>query len=418
MTSSRIVAAGLMAAAGLLAALPAAAQTAPAQPPAAAAPPAAPPPPAPPPAAAPPAPYEEAFQKAANDLLTKAAADVPGDKVQIVIDPLIDGVTGSQSVQTRSMERRLADLVKSKYPKFDVVAFTDDNLVKRPLILIGTFTAISAAGQATGPRDAYRICLALADLKTRTLVAKGFARARPQGINATPAPFFNDSPVWIKDDAIEAYVKSCQGTKAGDPLSPAYADRIDVAAVVAQAINAYDTKKYKEALQLYLKASTMPGGNQLRVWNGLSLTNLRLGKQEEAAYAFGQLVDLGLKGDRIAVQLLFAKSQANFVRNPAISGPYAMWLKTIAERAATRPGTCLEVVGHASPTGSEEYNDKLSRSRADYVKGRLEAGAADMKDRIKATGMGFRENLIGTGKDDVTDALDRRVEFKVGRCGV
>jgi hypothetical protein len=30
--------------------------------------------------------------------------------------------------------------------------------------------------------------------------------------------------------------------------------------------------------------------------------------------------------------------------------------------------------------------------------------------------MGFRENLIGTGTDDLRDALDRRVEFRVRSC--
>jgi outer membrane protein OmpA-like peptidoglycan-associated protein len=33
--------------------------------------------------------------------------------------------------------------------------------------------------------------------------------------------------------------------------------------------------------------------------------------------------------------------------------------------------------------------------------------------RTIANGVGSRENLVGTGKDDESDALDRRVEFKV-----
>jgi hypothetical protein len=30
--------------------------------------------------------------------------------------------------------------------------------------------------------------------------------------------------------------------------------------------------------------------------------------------------------------------------------------------------------------------------------------------------MGWRENIVGTGTDDVSDALDRRVEFKIVDC--
>ena len=36
--------------------------------------------------------------------------------------------------------------------------------------------------------------------------------------------------------------------------------------------------------------------------------------------------------------------------------------------------------------------------------------------RIKTQGMGFRENIIGSGTDNAVDALDRRVEFKVVGC--
>jgi hypothetical protein len=33
-----------------------------------------------------------------------------------------------------------------------------------------------------------------------------------------------------------------------------------------------------------------------------------------------------------------------------------------------------------------------------------------------ANGVGSRQTMIGTGRDDATDALDRRVEFKVIGC--
>ena len=80
-----------------------------------------------PPAAAPPAPpilpFDEALQKAANDLLSKAAPG-DGEKAVLVIDPLIDGVTGAQSVATRGMERKIVEIVNKSYPKFQVEKFS------------------------------------------------------------------------------------------------------------------------------------------------------------------------------------------------------------------------------------------------------------------------------------------------------
>ena len=36
--------------------------------------------------------------------------------------------------------------------------------------------------------------------------------------------------------------------------------------------------------------------------------------------------------------------------------------------------------------------------------------------RTRAEGMGFRQNIVGSGTDDSFDVLDRRVEFKIVPC--
>src|SRR6201994_3057202 len=176
--------------------------------------------PAPPAAAAPPPPptpipFDAALLKAANDLFTKANLNGASDKVTLVIDPLIDGVTGAQSKATHLEEARITELVKSNYPRFQVARFSSESIAKAPVVLIGTFTAVNNAGVANGAKDAYRICLALADMRTKTIISKGVSRALPEGIDPTPAAFFNDSPVFAKDASTDSYVKTCQGTKVG-----------------------------------------------------------------------------------------------------------------------------------------------------------------------------------------------------------
>ena len=58
----------------------------------------------------------------------------------------------------------------------------------------------------------------------------------------------------------------------------------------------------------------------------------------------------------------------------------------------------------------------FSLQRAAYIKQRLDKEAPELASRTKASGLGFRENLVGTGTDDARDALDRRVEFKITGC--
>jgi outer membrane protein OmpA-like peptidoglycan-associated protein len=98
-----------------------------------------------------------------------------------------------------------------------------------------------------------------------------------------------------------------------------------------------------------------------------------------------------------------------------IRAPYATWLAKIAERTVANK-VCLEIVGHTSATGLAPFNDRLSALRAEYIKDRLESDASELPQRLIATGKGSRELIVGTGKDDASDVLDRRVEFKTFKC--
>src|SRR5947209_5688138 len=226
--------------------------------PAVAAAPASAPPPLPPPV-----PFAQAVQAAANNLFSNAPLN-PGSRQPVVIDPLIDGVSGMESIATRAMEDRLVELMKSRYTALDLQPFSAATVRRAPWVLIGTFTPINAAGQAAGAKDAYRVCLALADLATGKIVAKGFARALQDGVDITPTRFYQDSPAWQAEKLTDGYVRTCQGTKAGDPINPVYLDGILASSQIAEGIAAYQTGRYREALEFYRAALAMPQGRQLR----------------------------------------------------------------------------------------------------------------------------------------------------------
>jgi outer membrane protein OmpA-like peptidoglycan-associated protein len=308
------------------------------------------------------------------------------------------------------------ELIRTRYAdKFVVRPFTAENLAKAPLLFIGTFTAINSAGQQSGPRDAYRIWFSMADLKTKKLISKGQARATPEGIDPTPTAAFADSAVWLNDASIGSYVQTCQGTKVGDPINPVYVDRIKVAPLISDAISAYDARDYAKALELYKQALATPGGDQLRVHNGIYLANVKLNRRADATEALGKLVDFGLNSNRLALMLLFQKNTTDFPRSEALSGEYPLWLKTVAERATAKK-SCLQLVGHTSRTGPEPFNVRLSAQRAQSIRTRLAAQSPQISKMLQTKGVGWRENIVGTGRDDPSDALDRRVEFLVVDC--
>jgi len=360
-----------------------------------------------------PLPFAEALLKAADDLFSKAS--VQGEQVEIVIDPLIDAASGAQSAATRSMQQRLTEIIRSSYPRFSVQAFDSEALSRKPVVLVGTFTAVNNQGAADGPRDAYRICLTLADLKSNSIVSKGVARAQIEGVDTTPTPYYRDSPLWSKDASTDAYVKTCQGSKLGEAVDPAYVERLTAAALINDGILAYEGSHYREALAFYRAARKLPGGEQHRVRIGTYLAASKLHRRDDTVDAFGDLVEYGLQNKELMVKLLFKPGTTQFVDNPQITEAYPMWLSQIATRARQK-GSCLEIVGHTSKTGLPHVNERLSVLRAQFIMDLLLIGAPENRGRMIATGRGFNENLVGTGKDDASDSLDRRVEFKVIGC--
>ena len=335
----------------------------------------------------------------------------------LVVDPLIDRATGNQAVATQSMERRMVAVVRARFGGIEPRPFNTDTLRGQPLVLVGSITPVAVAGSVVPARMAsqtYRIWAALADLRTNRIVSQESAWVHADGVDMTPTRFFRDSPSWVVEPSQAAYIKTCAG-KPGEPVDPAYLGNLLTSATISEGIKAYEAGRYAEALTLYTTAQALPSGNQLRVLNGLYLAEAALGRRAQAEVAFGSVVDYGLERGKLAVKLVFQPDSTRFWPDPAVSGAYPMWLRQVAARSTAR-ATCLNLVGHTSPTGSSAANMMLSLARAAVVRGSLVADEPLLAAQTGVEGRGGAEPIVGTGRDDGSDVLDRRVEFETRPC--
>ena len=364
-------------------------------------------------------PFEEAVAQATDGLVSQtqklpaflAKVEAKIAKRGVVLDPMLDASSGQQTNATQLLERRVTERMGSKFDSIEILPFQSANLGKAQYLLTGTMTRVQA-GKNKGP---LQINLALTELKSGNVVAQAASLARDEGLDHTPLAYYQDSPVLVKDLVIDGYVKT-SATPPGQRTDPYYIERIAVATVINEATALYNAEKYQEALAQYRAAGGAPGGEQLRVLNGIYLANTKLGRTAEAELAFGKVVAYGISYNQLGVKFLFNPGSTVFWSDPKVSGPYTMWLRQIAKEG-TAAKACMNIVGHTSRTGSEQTNDALSMQRASYVRQRLTAEAAPLGTRAKPSGMGFRENIVGSGSDNSVDALDRRVEFRIVPCG-
>ena len=355
----------------------------------------------------------DAVNKAVDDLFNQVAKE--GQTIEIVIDPLIDGITGVETAATRSIAGRVTEIAATRHPSVKVLAFSHDNIERAKFIFIGTFNPINNAGQVSGDRDAFWICFTLVDAKQKVIAARVAGRVTPADIDSTPAPIFASSPVWALDDATLAYIRTCQRSKPGDPVAAEYIDSLEVRAALAVAHAAFDNGRFEDALTKFQRAVELPGGNQsIEVLNGLYLTLMKTGRTQDAMAAFGRLIDAGFERQRLGVMFLFEKGSADFVHD-AIANIYPAWLEQIGDHLRA-VGICLDIMGHASRTGSERLNIRLTRARAATVRDRLLRTAPQLASRVATFGVGSREVLVGLPVDDEQTALDRRVEFRPHVC--
>ena len=359
--------------------------------------------------------FSEAVARAGEKLLAEAQAAIGSKSRELIIDPLIDSSTGQQTAGTVAMGQQMAALIKVKAPSWSVRPLTRASLANGPLLLIGTLTAVNTRNSTVEPADAFRLCLVLIDLRTGRLIAKKVDRATAETVNAEPTPPFRDSPTWNRDKTVVAYIKSCQGSSAGDTVDPAYLIRLPAAALLNEALLAHGDGKLAAANRLYRDAQLIAEPDDLRVLNGLYLTNWRLGKKKEAGDAFAKIVAAGLDSKHLPMKILFNPGSTTLLQNADLQLQYALWLRELASQVGARE-TCMKVIGHTSKTGSPIANEFLSQRRAAVIRQGLQRQDSRLAQHITSDGAGSRENLIGLGTDDLRDALDRRVEFETVDC--
>jgi outer membrane protein OmpA-like peptidoglycan-associated protein len=328
---------------------------------------------------------------------------------KIVIDPFFDADSGYPV----KINPRINSILSLEIARRFVVTggMVPENLEISEFVLTGM---VSLGEAAQGGGRAYKVYAAVFDKPSGIVQASAVVYI--DSFDTTPMQIYQDSPVFLKGQNFDAHVSSVK-KKQKEAVVKGYQDKLPASSLRVKADLLYEQKEYLDSLDYYRKAA----GNEktlqdLEILNGIFTNMVRQGRFKDAEPVYGQLLRVSINETKgVASKITFGPNSKSPVAGMA--GVYGIYVRQIAKLVGSLPNCRVKIIGHSSRTGSEAYNGKLSLQRALSIQKQICTFAPSASGRCEAVGRGFQDNIIGSGADDSSDEIDRRVEFKFTTCG-
>lgn len=370
--------------------------------------------------ATPPMEFKAAIRSLTQDLFSQLTSsqgilgglttEIAAKKI-VLLDPVIDANTGEGVKVSLQIDKLLRDYANTHFKQYVLHPLTPDKFSQASYVMTG----IIYLDEYHSGDKRYHIAASIFQADTGKIVAQSEAWIADQNLDYTPIPIYQDNPMYmLKDPLLKGMVETAKNPP-GAYAQRDYFNALRAQAVTIEATVAYEKKDYNKALNLFQKAIEQTHGQTMKAYSGLYQTYLKMNKLAEAEKVFATLFALGVRNNNISVRFLFSVNSVEFMENPELRVQYAFWLRQIGKYFSNN-NLCTQIVGHSSLSGSEKYNEDLSQRRAQRVQQLLQPHFSAIIKRAVATGKGFKETIIGSGTDDLRDAVDRRVEFVIVEC--
>jgi outer membrane protein OmpA-like peptidoglycan-associated protein len=318
---------------------------------------------------------------------------------KIVIDPFIDVESGYPvKVNARIVEIISQELTE----RFNVTGEMEpDNLEVSEYVLNGIITIDDKQ------KNIYKVCASVFYKSSGKVLAS--ANVHVKRFDTTPKEIYNDSPIFLKGKDYDNYVSSVKKLP-DETVNDEYHDGLTVKSMQVKGDKLYEQKDFKKSLSYYNQASNSKSGQQLEVLNGQFTILVKQGQWKAAEDVYKKLLKASIAETRAISSKIFFNPRS-IVPMESKADIYKIYMKQIANFVASNPKCKVKIIGHCSRTGTESYNDKLSRVRAGWIQKQMAIYSPEVMNQSDPIGRGFHDNIVGTGRDDVSDQIDRRVEF-------
>lgn len=349
----------------------------------------------------------EAVNFLAATLQTQLAAKQPALSGTIPVDQFFSEQSAEVAQTGKALQAQLIRSLASALPTPSFAELNTRSVQKAQWVVLPGYAVVK--GELAGhPGQWVRLKVIVADVQNGGSLAHAATYLAASRFESAPTPFYKDAPTFQVDRSHADRVAVLAGQAR--PLSASLQRR----ASLADAIEAYENSNFVAAEQQFA-ATLADDPAQLVALSGLYQAQWRQGKKAEAEKSFGQLAAASMADGKLSIKLLFKLASTEFIDEPDLAAQYPLWLRAIVQQVASQK-ICLDITGHASASGAADYNNKLSLARAQRIVTRMSQSNRRLGALLQAHGKGASETIIGTGSNDATDAIDRRVEFGIKRC--
>ena len=326
---------------------------------------------------------------------------------KIVVDPFIDVESGYPvKANTRIVNLVSAEIMK----RFQITGEMEPANLNVSEYVLNGMVSIDNTSETTKGR--YKIRATVFEKSTGQILAA--ATVFVARFDTTPLDIYKDSPVYLKGKSYDQFVSSVRQPPTGS-TSKGYQDRLQVKAMLVKGDKLYEQKEFKQSLSYYNQVAERTDGQAMETYSG-QFTNLaKQGQFDEAEVVYAKLAQASISETQEISNKITFTPNAKVPPDEKLK-LYTIYVRQIAKLVASVSSCRVKIVGHCSKTGSASYNDKLSLQRAQWIQKQMITYAPEVKDRLEPIGRGFRDNLVGTGADNITDEVDRRISFAFNSC--
>ncbi len=360
--------------------------------------------------------FHTAFPILANNMLkqVKNGLGMMDSKQKLfLIEPFIEENTGAVVKASRVGEDIFKNEAKKNFGDFSIDRMSSEKLNEADYIINGAFLyePLPERNAKSGTKY-YHFISSIFDKSTGIVVANADIWISDSNLDVVPTL---DNPMLIKDKRTRG-IGVVARQEIGAKIDNAYYNALETSALLSDAKTTYEKggkSNYEKALAIYTKAAERKDGQTMETYSGMYDSGLKLDLLDVAEEAFAKLVEIAVANNSLSSRFLFQVNKTDFVTTK--QKEYSLWLREIAQYFSEND-KCLNVVGHSSKTGQQEYNVKLSQQRAEAIREAMNQEFSEINAKSKASGEGFEQCRVCSGTDDDKDAVDRRVEFTVVDC--